>query len=784
MSSRSFHTLENQLMKPCPFFLPLLLAPIVGAACSDVASDEGSTLGADAGSPRRTQSGKKARGDAVPPADPTGTRAENDPPVRSRDTPAPAPEGDAPVLNSDAGSPKDNDTPTRKPPEGDRGNGRAGGGNDSTSTPPGEDPAGDEATGGRGGDTPTDMMGGRSSDTPTDAMGGRRADTPTDNDQEPESETTEDDIELCAGGAAQGDRRCRQGDVEECADGSFSLVEECPNVCADGACTGECTPGAAQCSDQMPLVCDVTGQWTSEGACPFVCADGQCAGQCVPGSMQCSGGAPQTCDSNGSWVSQSPCPFVCSAGQCAGECNPGAAQCAGLVPQTCNSQGRWVSAQSCPFACNAGLCVGECVAGDTQCLDVVPRTCGADGEWTSLAACPFACNNGQCAGQCVPGDARCTNDTLETCNAQGLWQATSSCENGCADEERCEFPDTCGHWLQGCCSGECQAGLGCNTECLYGTVCDVFYGCSCIDNATVSSCEMPSCAQAGCGAGQACIEELCVTLCAAPGGGQSTCANGNVCVEQEGQTDGICLPRCDLPGLACAGDYVCTEQGYCELEEIVCPPIEGALALPFFESFDTYPVGRLLDAGSPWVRASQGREGNVTTAWAFSGAQSLEIYSFTTSTEKHYVPLNVPENVSRVDVELMYAPNGFFVFQDFAAFGLGCAQSLFDLEQIATVSGSGRELSFSMSASTQVLDNELDFGSAAFPESSPEEAIYNYIRLEFDIVNRELRTFLGPDENAPLKSAVDLPASLSFNAFFVAGGLNPTHFDDIAISIQ
>jgi hypothetical protein len=114
---------------------------------------------------------------------------------------------------------------------------------------------------------------------------------------------------------------------------------------------------------------------------------------------------------------------------------------------------------------------------------------------------------------------------------------------------------------------------------------------------------------------------------------------------------------------------------------------------------------------------------------------------------------------------------------------LAAAWSRFDLDQVATVYGNDHDLLFSPDGVQATLDNELDYGSAGFPESSPDEAIHTYIRLEFDLSSRELRAFVGPDAGAALKATVELPGTLSFNSFFVEG-LNPTYLDEIAISLQ
>src|SRR4029079_6795848 len=128
--------------------------------------------------------------------------------------------------------------------------------------------------------------------------------------------------------------------------------------------------------------------------------------------------------------------------------------------------------------------------------------------------------------------------------------------------------------------------------------------------------------------------------------------------------------------------------------------------------FESYAGGALVDAtGSAWVRASQGRAGNVSTSWGHSGTHDLEIYSFTTATEVHYVPLAFPSTNNRVDIEFWYAPDGYFVYKDFASIGLACARSKFDLQPVLTISGSDHDLVLNPSAQKVTLFNEIDYGS-------------------------------------------------------------------------
>lgn len=216
-----------------------------------------------------------------------------------------------------------------------------------------------------------------------------------------------------------------------------------------------------------------------------------------------------------------------------------------------------------------------------------------------------------------------------------------------------------------------------------------------------------------------------------------------------------------------------------------CPAPVNPQPLPFVEGFEAYAPGTLLGAaGSPWVRASQGREGNVSTSWVHSGSRSLEIYSFTTATEVHYVPLQMPAAPARIDVEWWIAPDGYFVYKAFATVGFGCARSKFDLRPVLAVEGRDHALILHAGGAEVMLFDEIEYGSAAFPEAEPGQAIHNYVRLEFDFPAGKLRTFVGPNSAAPLRSSVSLPETSSFGAFFVSGGVNPSYIDDLSITLR
>jgi hypothetical protein len=200
-------------------------------------------------------------------------------------------------------------------------------------------------------------------------------------------------------------------------------------ACADGACTGDCTPGASMCNGNILETCGADGRLLQEG-CPYVCLDGQglapsaCAGVCVPGASQCdASGNAETCGATGDWT-VSACPFLCRDGHCTGSCKPGDLRCDGATPERCGDDGAWAAGTVCPVVCSAGQCTDGCTPGAHQCSGMVPQTCDTSGRWQAGARCPFVCAGGVCGGSCVPGDTQCAAGDLQTCDASGAWQTT------------------------------------------------------------------------------------------------------------------------------------------------------------------------------------------------------------------------------------------------------------------------------------------------------------------------------------------------------------------------
>jgi photosystem II stability/assembly factor-like uncharacterized protein len=200
----------------------------------------------------------------------------------------------------------------------------------------------------------------------------------------------------------------------------------------------------------------------------------------------------------------------------------------------------------------------------------------------------------------------------------------------------------------------------------------------------------------------------------------------------------------------------------------------------FSEGFESYPVGVLAQApGSPWVRLSSSRYGDVSTTWPHSGTKNFMISSFTTSTEIDYVNLNLSTKPAVLTVELWYTPDGFFVYKDFAEFGLGYVSSN-QMNMVAGIAGSDKNVLFraaGMSQNVNVYDN-LGYGSLG---GSP---VHNYMRVEFDFNNNLASFYIGSSDQAPLRLSVKFDGTINFNSLYIVGGLNYTYFDDIKISAR
>lgn len=175
------------------------------------------------------------------------------------------------------------------------------------------------------------------------------------------------------------------------------------------------------------------------GDCPFVCVDDICTGECKPGAVACqSPMTQQECSDDGAWAAVD-CPYVCEEGSCVGECKPGEKRCLldgmssdeGTSSQSCDERGKWQVAVECEGGCSDGQCAGpcdseapsECVVTDAEYHE---RFC-KDGEWETQT-CEFICESGACTGECLPGARSCSDDGIpQVCAASAVWERQAAC---------------------------------------------------------------------------------------------------------------------------------------------------------------------------------------------------------------------------------------------------------------------------------------------------------------------------------------------------------------------
>jgi len=233
------------------------------------------------------------------------------------------------------------------------------------------------------------------------------------------------------------------------------------------------------------------------------------------------------------------------------------------------------------------------------------------------------------------------------------------------------------------------------------------------------------------------------------------------------------------------------------------------LRTAFVEDFESYAVGPPYEQdGSPWVQAEAGRNalgGRVLqSSWAHDGTRSFIVHSYLNETEIAYVPLALDGPPRQVVIELWYAPNRYFVYKDFAEFGLGVAHSRFDLDPTVALEVNDHVLEFRADPEKPVassngaggfpaaekppfqpLFNEVVYApcsSSSEPPTCP--AVYNYFRIELDFCADTVRAFVGSDSDAPLGGSGTFDGRKPVNAFYLAGGLNATYIDDIRVSVD
>ena len=147
----------------------------------------------------------------------------------------------------------------------------------------------------------------------------------------------------------------------------------------------------------------------------FVCTgQGTCSGECQPGARECSGLTVRACGSDGRWNNEMTCPFLCRNAGCAGTCKPGDRRCNGNNVQTCRGDASgYDNTQSCPVDCDssrnacrtcgeqpARICDGQCVSNTDPEQLRHRMSPDAQRRPTPIAACSA---NGRCNFNCPVG---------------------------------------------------------------------------------------------------------------------------------------------------------------------------------------------------------------------------------------------------------------------------------------------------------------------------------------------------------------------------------------------
>jgi hypothetical protein len=293
----------------------------------------------------------------------------------------------------------------------------------------------------------------------------------------------------CVAACGDGQLQCNERELQRCQGSRWLHDQDCPFVCSNGACSGECTPDAKRCNPdgKTAETCDATGHWASPTSCPFVCSDGACGGECSPDDKRCSdAGHAQTCGANGMYGAAIACgDQACVNGSCSGSCAPGAMRCNANAVERCDDTGQFAVMQKCTGqTCVNNACAGVCSPDDVRCAGSTSYvTCDTTGQFgTSPTSCNgAACSMGQCTGSCTPSTTRCkpaSTSDVQTCNDVGVWTDSSKCTN-----QAC---------VNGACSGECTPG---SKRCMSGGTQ------TCGDDgrwSATSACTNQACVNGGC----------------------------------------------------------------------------------------------------------------------------------------------------------------------------------------------------------------------------------------------------------------------------------------------
>ena len=301
---------------------------------------------------------------------------------------------------------------------------------------------------------------------------------------------------------AEDDVQCKDGVVQRCRDGAWTVDDVCDVTCEAGRCVDSCEEDRLQCNGDVLQRCDGL-QYVDDSACDFLCRQGKCVGECMPDARRCNPEAPseaQTCNTLGQWDDSVACPSgaFCVQGECK-PCEPKARRCDETGPSLCSDQGEWEPQGACSEptpACVDGECM-TCSPGSKRCSGNTLLECNEEGsDWDIVETCsgatPACLESIDACGQCDASDKQCDGDTLQVCGDDGGWQVETVCSGStpqCVDgacracdpdvsERRCQNAQTAqecassGSWgTTTACSGDtpvCRADLNHNCGCSEG----------------------------------------------------------------------------------------------------------------------------------------------------------------------------------------------------------------------------------------------------------------------------------------------------------------------------
>jgi hypothetical protein len=199
----------------------------------------------------------------------------------------------------------------------------------------------------------------------------------------------------------------------------------------------------------------------------------------------------------------------------------------------------------------------------------------------------------------------------------------------------------------------------------------------------------------------------------------------------------------------------------------------------FSDDFESYPVGPFEnDIGSPWVRASMGRDVEISTAAASSGAQSLLIQSFTTKTETDYAPLPIDALPPHLSFRFTALLDGYIVYEDFVTVGLAVVRSKYDIAPVLAFKMSGHDLSLLASqegGASQIIFQELDYGD-------PPRA--NVVQVDLDLCAWTADVSVGvPTSPLAPRAHVGITPFTAVAAIFASGGVNQAYIDAVSVDV-